>query len=60
MDFLGNVNVFHGSVKDGRAKLGDLEVEYPDQPHPEGRSATAFVRSHELEIARRGTGAARR
>jgi sulfate/thiosulfate transport system ATP-binding protein len=56
MDFLGNVNVFHGSVQNGRARLGDLEVAYPEYPYGESRDATAFVRSHELEIVRRRNG----
>jgi len=56
MDFLGNVNVFHGSVQNGRALLGNLEVAYPDYPHGESRAATAFVRSHELEILRTRNG----
>src|SRR5439155_25614811 len=50
MDFLGNVNVFHGSVQGGRARLGSLEVSYPDYPHEQTRAAMAFVRSHELEL----------
>jgi len=57
MDFLGDVNVFHGRVEGGRVMLGDLEVDYPDQPQQEGRRATAFVRSHELEIQRSWNGA---
>jgi sulfate transport system ATP-binding protein len=56
MDFLGNVNVFHGSVQGGRARLGNLEVAYPDYPHDETRAATAFIRSHELEILRAKNG----
>jgi sulfate/thiosulfate transport system ATP-binding protein len=56
MDFLGNVNVFHGHVQNGRARLGNLEVDYPDYPHGESRAATAFVRSHELEIVRTKNG----
>jgi sulfate transport system ATP-binding protein len=52
IDFLGNVNVFQGQVQNGRARLGSLEVAYPDYPHAESRAATAFVRSHELEIVR--------
>jgi sulfate/thiosulfate transport system ATP-binding protein len=56
MDFLGNVNVFHGSVQDGRALLGSLEVAYPQYPHAESRAATAFIRSHELEILRQKNG----
>jgi sulfate transport system ATP-binding protein len=50
MDFLGNVNVFHGRVKDGRARMGSLELAYPDYPHNEERTATLYVRPHELEI----------
>jgi sulfate transport system ATP-binding protein len=56
MDFLGNVNVFHGSVQDGRARLGNLEVDYPEYTASESRTATAFVRSHELEILRSKNG----
>ena len=56
MGFLGNVNVFHGSVQNGRARLGNLDVAYPDYPHDESRAATAFVRSHELEIVRTKNG----
>jgi sulfate transport system ATP-binding protein len=56
MDFLGNVNVFHGHVQNGRARLGSLEVAYPDYPHDESRAATAFIRSHELEIVRTKNG----
>jgi sulfate/thiosulfate transport system ATP-binding protein len=56
MDFLGNVNVFHGHVQKGRARLGNIEVAYPDYPHDESRQATAFVRAHELEIVRARNG----
>jgi sulfate transport system ATP-binding protein len=56
IDFLGNVNVFHGSVAGGRAQLGSLEVDYPEYPHDDPRSATAFIRSHELEILRKKNG----
>jgi sulfate transport system ATP-binding protein len=56
MDFLGNVNVFHGCVQNGRARLGNLEVAWPDYPYDESRAATAFVRAHELEILRARNG----
>jgi len=52
MDFLGGVNVFHGRVEAGRAKLGSFEVDYPDYPHPAAQPATAYVRNHELDIDR--------
>ena len=50
MDFLGNVNVFAGRVQNGRALLGDVEIECPDYPHDEAQSARLYVRPHELEI----------
>jgi sulfate transport system ATP-binding protein len=56
MDFLGNVNVFHGRVANGRAVLGSLEVDWPDYPHDEVRSATAYVRPHELDIDHKPNG----
>jgi sulfate transport system ATP-binding protein len=53
MDFLGNVNVFHGRVEGGRALLhGGFEVEYPDYQEREAKPATVYVRPHELEIDR--------
>lgn len=50
MDFLGNVNIFHGRVRGGRARLGGLEVDCPDYPHDEERGAKVYVRPHELDI----------
>ena len=58
MDFLGNVNVFHGRVQNGRASLGTMEVDYPEYPHQESRAATMYVRPHELEIDRTPNGSA--
>jgi sulfate transport system ATP-binding protein len=52
MDFLGNVNVFHGRVHDGKMLVPGLEMAYPDCPHGESRAATAYVRPHELDIER--------
>jgi sulfate transport system ATP-binding protein len=52
MGFLGNVNVFHGRVENGRAHLGPLAVDYPE--HLDGRTlpASGYARPHELEVAR--------
>src|SRR5688572_6677852 len=46
MDFLGNVNVFHGRIEQGRAVAPGLEVAYPDYPHDEARDAAVYVRPH--------------
>ena len=51
MDFLGNVNVFHGRVENGRALLGGFEFAYPDHPHPESCTVSGYVRPHELHIS---------
>ncbi len=56
MDFLGNVNVFHGRVESGRAVVGGMEMEYPEYPHGESREVRAYARPHELEVARRPQG----
>jgi sulfate transport system ATP-binding protein len=58
MDFLGNVNVFHGRVKDGRALLGSLEMDYPEYPHALEREATFYIRPHELDVHVARNGAA--
>src|SRR5262249_48355073 len=52
MDFLGNVNVFHGRVEAGRAHVGGLEVAYPEHSGGDARPATAYVRPHDLDIFR--------
>ena len=56
IDFLGNVNVFQGRVACGRATAPGLEIEYPEYPHEEARSASLYVRPHELTITRSGNG----
>jgi sulfate transport system ATP-binding protein len=53
MDFLGNVNVFHGRVENGRALWGNIELECP---HEDTREATMYIRPHELDIARYANG----
>ncbi len=57
MDFLGNVNIFHGRACKGRAGINGLEVDFPDYPHSHERAAMLYVRPHELEIHREANGA---
>jgi len=52
MDFLGNVNVFQGRLENGEMHLGPFRMDYPEYTHSEARQATAYVRPHELELAR--------
>lgn len=50
MDFLGNVNVFHGRVEQGRTVLGAAVAEKPDAKS--NGQPKVYVRPHELEISR--------
>jgi len=52
LDFLGNVNVFHGRVQSGRAEVGPFTMDIAAYAHADSRTATAYVRPHELEIDR--------
>jgi sulfate transport system ATP-binding protein len=50
MEFLGQVNVFHGRVQGGKAMLGEVPLDghyFPD--HKEG-AAMVYMRPHELDI----------
>ncbi len=58
MDFLGNVNVFHGRIEHGKAVVPGLEFAYPDYPLGETRDAAVYVRPHELWIERQKNGVA--
>jgi sulfate/thiosulfate transport system ATP-binding protein len=52
VNFLGQVNIFHGRVQGGRALLGPLSLEYPEHPDTEARQASGYSRPHELEVSR--------
>jgi sulfate/thiosulfate transport system ATP-binding protein len=55
-DFLGDVNLFRGRVEQGKAFIGPLEVEVPGHADREARIATLYIRPHQLEIEREGSG----
>jgi sulfate transport system ATP-binding protein len=57
MNFLGNVNIFHGRVEQGRALLGPLAVDYPQHAAAEPKEAAGYARPHELDVTRTDTGA---
>jgi len=56
MNFLGNVNIFHGRVEEGRALLGPLDVDYPQHQAAEPKAASGYARPHELDVARADSG----
>src|SRR5690606_3988873 len=53
MEFLGQVNVFHGRVEQGKARVGDLSW---DCTAPANAPATVYMRPHELDIKRARNG----
>ena len=56
MNFLGNVNIFHGRVEQGRALLGPFSVDYPEHRAADPRPAAGYARPHELELTRTDEG----
>lgn len=58
MDFLGNVNIFPVTIRDGRAMLGEMQMPLPSGPmnNAAGDGGNRiFVRPHELELQRNRT-----
>ncbi len=52
-NFLGNVNVFHGRIHNGKVTLGSHRVDAPDElKHSEEKPSQTFVRPHEIGISR--------
>jgi sulfate transport system ATP-binding protein len=50
--FLGDVNLFHGRVDHGWAKIGEADIHLPEQELAHSDEALFFVRPHEIEVTR--------
>jgi sulfate transport system ATP-binding protein len=46
--FLGDMNIFHGRVHNGSARIGGWEVALPE--HLDTEQAAVYVRPHDIEI----------
>ena len=55
-DFLGNVNLFSGRVKDGAVVIGGTEFAAPETAGETDSDAIAFVRPHDVRITRESGG----
>jgi sulfate transport system ATP-binding protein len=55
--FLGNVNLFHGRVHSGKARIGDIEVDAPDHSDASDAPAVGYARPHEMDVSRESSGA---
>ncbi|WP_411823167.1 sulfate/molybdate ABC transporter ATP-binding protein [Leptospira sp. 'Mane'] len=51
-NFLGDVNLFHGRVQEGKAKIGDIHMETPEHSDIQDSEAVAYVRPYDVEILR--------
>ena len=57
-NFLGDVNLFHGRVEDGKAYIVQPGSQAPEEvPGEDAKSALVFVRSHLLDIDHQPSGA---
>lgn len=55
-NFLGNVNLFHGRVEEGKVYIGDLAIDLPAEASEDAKTAMVFVRPHLLEIEHQPNG----
>src|ERR1700742_1256178 len=55
-DFLGNVNLFSGRVKDGAVVIGETPFDVPESERTSESEAVAFVRPHDIRITREKNG----
>ncbi len=51
MNFLGNVNQFHGRLEQGKVRFADMEIDAPERSGTPDEQAAVFVRPHDLDIA---------
>ena len=51
-DFLGNVNLFSGRVRDGSVLIGETEFAIGENTGESEKSAVAFVRPHDIRVTR--------
>ena len=52
LNFLGNVNLFHGRVEDGKMMVGTSSIDVPVNLTSDTKTASVFVRPHQFEITR--------
>ncbi len=57
--FLGDVNLFHGRAHEGEVQVEGIRIAAPEHSRVQDSKALAYVRPHDLEIARYAPGAGR-
>lgn len=49
-NFLGNVNLFHGRVHNGKVEMGSLKLDVPEHTGTKDRDVISYIRPHDIEI----------
>lgn len=49
-EFLGNVNLFHARVKQGKSSIGNIDIPSPEHSSDQEQRGLAYVRPHEIEV----------
>lgn len=49
-NFLGNVNLFHGRMHAGAAKIAEMSIDVPECREADGSAVVAYVRPYDIEI----------
>ncbi|MBP1759401.1 MAG: sulfate transporter, ATP-binding protein [Firmicutes bacterium] len=50
-NFLGNVNLFHGRVHDGKVELGSLKLDVPEDMRANDKDVVSYIRPHDIEVS---------
>ena len=50
MNFLGQVNTFHGRLEGGKVHFASLAIDAPEPSDAPGQSVRVFVRPHDFEV----------
>ena len=56
--FLGDVNLFHGRIHEGRVSIGESELEAPEWADALDQAGLAYVRNYDVELELAPSGAA--
>ena len=51
-DFLGDVNLFHGRLDQGKLKVGSVELNVPEYQNISDKEAVGYARPHHMKIDR--------
>jgi sulfate/thiosulfate transport system ATP-binding protein len=55
--FLGDVNLFHGRIHEGRVRIGEGVLDAPEWANARDQAGVAYVRTYDVELAPSPSGA---